>query len=204
MEITTNGNDVATIYDDKEQEYVDYALDINDLSYNDVDVDIIDDDGDVVDSYENVDDLIDDTYDGQVAVTVVTGITVGALITAILEAAACIAVAGVIYYGAKAAVKAIEKDSKQQKYYYKAYVYKKNVFIAIESRISKASAVSRLKSGLSIYTYTSGLAKSAVKATGWGCTKKEISDLKGKIRFWHYHTSKRLGEHAFFGLPRTY
>ncbi|MGL5260639.1 MAG: hypothetical protein ACRC7V_11065 [Lachnospiraceae bacterium] len=196
---------MVTVYDETEEKFDNYSLEIEELSYNDVEVDVVDDDGEVVESFDSPDDVIEDTYDGQAAVVVVvTGITVGTLITAILEAAACIAIAGVIYYGAKAAVKAIEKSSSKQKYYYKAYIYDKNVFIAIKNSISKASAVSRIKSGLNVYTYTASLAKSAVTATGLGCSSKDISDLSGKIRFWHYHTVPKNKSHIFFGLPVTY
>lgn len=203
LEISCNGDSIVTVYDKQEEEYKEYELDISNMSDDDIDITVLDND-DIVEEYDEMEDLIENTYEGQMAISVVTGISIATLITAVLKVAACIAVAGVIYYGGKAAVNAIKQSSQKQKYYYKAYIYDKNVFIAINSRISKVSAVNRLKSGLSIYTYTSKLAKSAVKATGLGCTKKEISDLKGKIRFWHYHTAKRRGEHAFYGLPKIY
>lgn len=204
LEISMDGDAVTTVYDPEEDEYVNYALEINDLSQDEVDIEVIDDEGNIVDSYEEVDDLLEDTYEGQAAVTVLTGITVGSLITAVLKVAACIAVAGVVYYGAKAAVKTIQRTRSKQKYYYKAYIYNKNVFIAIRHSISKAAAINRLRKRQNIYTYTSTLAKSAVLGTGLGCTRKEISDLRGKIRFYHYHTANRNGSHAFFGLPYTY
>lgn len=203
--ISENSENIVTIYDNNENNYVDYELDIEDLSYDEIDVDVYDEDGDIVESYDDVNDLLDDTYEGQAAtVTVVTTITVGSLITALLEAAACIAIAGVIYYGAKAAVKAITQKSQKKDYYYKAYIYNKNVFINISNSISKTSAITRIKTKQNVYTFYSSNAKAIVKSTGLGCTASEISDLKGKIRFYHYHTANRNGAHSFYGNPVTY
>lgn len=147
--------------------------------------------------------MISDSYDGQaaVAVTVVTAITIETLITAILTAAACIVVAGVIYYAGKSVAKEIER-TKQQNNYFKAYVEKKNVFINISNSISRASAISRIHSGSDVYTYKRSAAKSLTKATGLGCTSPEISCFKGKkVRFYHYHTANRNEAHIFYGLP---
>lgn len=204
LEIKSNGESVATVLDEEEG-YVDYVLDIEDLSYSDVDVKVIDDNGEIVEEYDEYEDIVEDTYEEQaVAVTVVTGITVGTLITAVLEVAACIVVAGVIYYGAKAAVSAIKKSANKRKYYYKAYIYQKNVFINISKNISTESAVKRIRLGKNVYTYTSSRAKKIVVKTGLGYTAPEISDLRGKIRFYHYHTANRNGAHSFYGLPVTY
>lgn len=203
LEISEYSDNIVTIYDESECAYVDYCLDIEDLSTEDIDITVKDQDGEIVESYENVDDLLEDSYEGQVAITVVAGITVSALITAILTAAACIAVSGVIYYGAKAAVKAIEKSAEQKKYYYKAYIYEKNVFINL-NQISTESAKTRIRTGQSIYSYTASLAKSAVTSTGLGCSSSDISCLSGKIRFYHYHTSPRNGSHSFYGAAITY
>lgn len=122
---------------------------------------------------------------------------------AALEAAACIAIAGIIYYGAKAAVKAIEKNSKKQKYYYKAYIYKNNVFINISNTISRVSASNRLKAGSDTYTYTASLAKQIVNDAGGPCSAKDISNNKGKLNFYHYHIGtikKHTSAHSFFGI----
>lgn len=203
LEISSDGDGIATVYDEEEEQYTEYLLEIDELSYDDMDIDVIDG-GEIIESFDDIDDIINDSYEGQATVAVITGITIQTLITAILKAAACIAVAGVIYYGAKAAVKAIQKNSSKKKSYYKAYIYNKNVFISLKSKISKKSAVKRIKSGLNVYTYTASLAKSAVLATGRKCSSKEISDLKGKVRLWHYHTIPKNKSHIFFGVPVTY
>lgn len=168
-----------------------------------VDIEVIDEDGNVVEKNDEYDDLINDSYDGQVAatVTVVTAITVESLITALLASAACIAVSGVIYYGAKAAVHEIEKTKNQKKYYYKAYINNKNVFINL-NRISKASAISHIRRGKDIYTYTKSLAKAVTKESGLGVSSPDISCFKGKkVKFYHYHTSPQNGSHIFYGVP---
>ncbi len=201
--ISENGDANVTVLDDREEEFVDYSLDIEELSEDNVDIEVMDEEGSVVDQIEGYDDLIDDSYDGQVAatVTVVTVITVETLITALLASVACIAVSGVIYYGAKAAVNEIEKNKNQKKYYYKAYIYNKNVFINL-NRISKKSAIAQIKRGKHIYTYTKELAKSVTKETGLGVSSPDISCFKGKkVRFYHYHTSPKNGSHIFYGVP---
>lgn len=172
LEISCDGEGSAMIQDDVEGEYENYDLTIENLSYNDVDVVVENEDEDIVEEYDCVDELFEDSYEGQAAVAVVTGISVGTLLTAVLEAAACIAIGGIIYYGGKAAVQAIKKSSKKQKYYYKAYIYNKNVFIAVKNRISKNAAVKRISKGGEVYTYTSKLAKSAILATGKKCISK--------------------------------
>lgn len=205
LEIDANGEGTTTIFDEEEGEYIDYELDIDELSYEDVEIDVIDEMGDIAECYNDYEDIVEDRYEEQaVAVTVVTGITVGTLITAILEVAACIVVAGIVFYGAKAAVAYIKKKSEQKKYYYKAYIYEKNVFINLSSKISRKSAVKRIRLGKNVYTYTSSRARAIVLETGLGCTGAEISDLKGKIRFYHYHTANRNKAHSFYGEPITY
>lgn len=203
LEISGNGDANVTVLDNIEEEYVDYSLDIEDFSEENLDIEVIDEDGNVVEKIDEYDDLINDSYDGQVAatVTVATVISVESLITALLASAACIAVAGVIYYGAKAAVREIEKTKEKKKYYYKAYIYNKNVFINL-NRISKASAISRIKSGENIYTYTKSLAKEVTKASGLGVSSPDISCFKGKkVKFYHYHTSPKNKSHIFYGVP---
>ena len=202
LEITESGEASASVFDASEEEFVDYVLDIEDLSEENLDIEVIDENGNVVEMIDEYDDLIDDSYDGQAAtVTVITAVTVETLITALLVSAACIAIAGVIYYGAKAAVKEIEKSKEQKKYYYKAYIYNKNVFINL-NRISKTSAISRIKNGKNIYTYTKSLAKDVTKVSGLGVSSPDISCFKGKkVKFYHYHTSPKNGSHIFYGVP---
>ncbi len=204
LEISNNGDNIVNIFDETEKQYEDYELEIEDFSYTDMDIDVIDDSGNIVESFDNPNIILNELHKSRSAVAIVTGITIKTLITAVLKAAACIAVAGVIYYGAKAAVKAISKSSSKKRYYYKAYIYNKNVFISIKSGISKASAIKLIKSGKNVYTYTASLAKSVVTATGKKCSAKEISCLKGKVRLWHYHTVPKNGSHIFFGTPVTY
>lgn len=201
LTICENSDNIITVYDDEEEDFVDYEIEINDLSEENVDIEIINENDEIVDEFNDYDELIEDSYDGQASVAVLTTITVGSLITAILEASACIAVASVIYYGAKAAVKAIKKKKENKSYYYKAYIYEKNIFINLK-KISRASAVSRIKKKKNVYTYKSSNAKNIVLATGLGCTSSEISDLRGKIRFYHYHTANRNGAHSFYGTPK--
>ena len=54
------------------------------------------------------------------------------------------------------------------------------------------------------YTYTSGLAKSVVAATGLGVTESENHWAWYKVGsfFKHYHTENRNGAHSFYGIPK--
>lgn len=195
---------VATVYNEQQQNYVNYKLEINDLSENKVDIEVINEEGNIIDQIDDVNEITNNSYVGRAAVTVITTITVETLITAILEAAACIVVGSVIYYGARAAVTAIKKDKDKKKSYYKAYIYNKNVFIDMYNNISRKKAVKRIKKGKNVYVYSSKKAKQIVKDTGLGCTPSEISCLKGKVRFYHYHTANRNGAHSFYGNTVTY
>lgn len=201
LEISENGDANITVLDEAEEEFVDYSLNIEDFSEENLDIEVINEDGEVVEKIDEYDDLINDSYDGQAAIAVVTVITVETLITALLASAACIVVSGIVFYGAKAAVREIEKTKKQKKYYYKAYIYNKNVFINL-NRISKTSAISRIKKGKNIYTYTKSLAKAVTKASGLGVSSPDISCFKGKkVKFYHYHTNPKNGSHIFYGVP---
>ena len=201
--IYEDSGSVINVFDENEMDYVEYDLEIKSLTNEDIDITIYDDNGELYDRFDDINDLFKDSYVTQAAVAVVVGITAETLITAILEAAACIVVASCIFYGAKAAVETIKSSKETRSYYYKAYIYEKNVFINLNN-ITYNSAVSRIINKRSIYTYTSSMAKSVVLATGLGCTSSEISDLKGKVRFYHYHTANRNGAHAFYGLPHVY
>ena len=200
--LSDNAGAEVKVYDAEEKDYEDYFLEIENLSDNDIDIDVIDESGNVIEEIDDYDDLIDDTYEGQMEVAIVTGITIEALITALLQAAACIAVAGVIYYAGKAVVAEIEKSKEQQKYYYKAYIYNKNVFINLANRISRASAISRIRSGVNIYTYKKANAKSVTVDAGLGVSSPDISCFSGKkVKFYHYHTSPKNNSHIFYGAP---
>lgn len=193
---------VVTVYDVEDETFVEHKIDVDTLTQKKLDLTLTEKGGKKV-KYDKHEDIIKDSYSGQAAITVVTTITVGTLITAVLATAACIIVAGVIYYAAKAAVAEIERSKETKAYYYKAYIHEKNVFVNL-NKISYTSAVSQIKSGQNVYTYYASNAKKIVTATGLGSTSSEISDLKGKIRFYHYHTANRNGAHSFYGVPYVY
>lgn len=208
LKISEKGTDMVRVYEEDQKKYVNYDLEVNDISQEEVDVEVKDKTGEVVEEYDCLEDLTEDSYQGQTAaaVTVITGASISALLSAVLFTAACIIVGGVVYYAAKAAVNAIKRSSYKRNSFYKAYVFEKNVYIGLNSSISKNSAINRLRMQGDIYTYFSGNAVSAVKATHLGCTHRELScfRIKGKVKFWHYHTGNRNGAHAFYGLPVVY
>ena len=69
----------------------------------------------------------------------------------------------------------------------------KDVYISYKQSISFKKAVSRIRYGKNIYTWTSANAKSAVLATGLGTIPKEEIDSmstgkKGYVYYYHWHT----------------
>jgi hypothetical protein len=202
--ISENGESFATVYNKEKDDFVNYTINIDNLSEEAVDLEIIDDSGNVVEEIKSYEELIGDVYRGQSAaaagVTVVTGISVSTLLAATFAAAACIAVESVIYYGAKAAIQAISGDKDLKSQYFRAYIHEKNVFIN-NFPISRENAISRIIRGDSIYTFYQTEAKRITLASGMGCSKPDISNLEGKIRFYHFHTLKKHGEHIFYGMP---
>lgn len=179
-----------------------YNIDIKEIDYDSDDIDVVvcDEDNNVVEEYEDTDELIPDDYCGQVAIAAGGGtIAVGTLVTALLYASLAITIAGVTCYAVDAVISDVKKNSK---YYYKAYQRLNTVFIN-PVPISAATATKRIASGSNTYTFTSALAKSIVKATGLGVTKSENHWAWYKIGsyFNHYHTKNRNGAQSFYGVP---
>ena len=197
LTIDSQGHGSATIRENFFN-YDEYELDIDELNGDNIDLDIINTEEETFEHIESADELIDDSYDPQVATTIIVGISVKTLITAVLVAAACVVASGIVWYAAKAAVKYIQKQKRETKFY-RAYIYNKNIFIDINP-VSRANAISRIKRGLSVYTFQRQNAKSIITAAGFGVIGPETSCLKGHIKFAHFHRSDRKA-HSFYGLP---
>lgn len=193
----------ACVYNEENACFENVNLKINTLTEKEVDVVVTDEEDEIVDRITSIDEIVEDSYEPQaaVAVTVVVGITVETLLEVLLGICAAIAVAGVVYYGAKAAVRAIEKTKDDKKAYFKAYIFDKNVFVNIKNKISRAQAISRIRNRDNVYTYTRDQAKDVTVAAGFGVVGPEISCLSGKIVLYHYHRGDRKGAHIFYGVP---
>lgn len=181
-----------------------FDLEIDNLNENDVDLDIIDENGEV-EHIDNFDELIEDSYETQSATLVLYGgLTLYALITAMACVAGAVIVGGVTYYVSSKVIDKIRNNKENQKKYYKACIKNHTVYIAFyNGKITKSQGASRIKSGKDVYTFLSSNAKSVVNAAGRGSTGSELHLLKGKFTYRHYHTANRNGAHALYGLPYT-
>lgn len=197
---------MAYVYNEESGCCENINLEINSLTEKTVDIVVTDEQDKIIDEITSIDEIIDDSFEPQaaVAVTVVVGITVETLLEILLGVCAAIAVAGVIYYGAKAAVKAIEKTKDDKKAYFKAYIYNYNVFVDCHNRISRTSAINIIRNRYTpynVYTYVRDQAKDITISAGYGIVGPEKSCLPGKIVMYHYHRADRKGAHVFYGLP---
>ena len=203
IRVVDDGKAIATVKEGNEVRT--YNMEIETLTDDETNVSVYDEYGSLVYHVSDNDEL--DFYTGQVAITAGTYIGGGILVTILgiaLKLIATCVVAGIVYYGAKEAVQYIKKSSSRSAKYYPAILYKGNVVIAVMKPISKSSAVSRLRCGNSIYTFTSTNARAAVVSTGLGVLANSEIDKyrkRGYIYFYHYHTANRNGAHAWYGTP---
>lgn len=185
----------------------DYFVDIEELNDNELEATVYNTLGEVVEEYDDIEDVINEEYEGQTLVLGwVTVIAVGTLVEVLFEIAITTVIVGVTVYAISEVYTAIKEDKKKKKLYYKAYLSEEDVYIDYKSPISQGDATNRIKKGKNIYTYTSGLARTAVYNTGLGViTESEMTSKKkmkkGHLYYWHWHTLNRNGAHSFFGKP---
>lgn len=217
MLIDENGNADLEIENDEEfLDSEDYQLEIDEFSQNDIDIDVYED-GDKVDEISSVEEIIEDAYDGQIAIGITAGgvvISLGMVLEALLAAMLAVIIAGVLYitiskFYAKVQEATSTKREKVKKYYFKAAVWNGQVVVSPKA-ISKAKAISRVKKNLSVYSFTSGMAKAVIVQAGCYCSKPEIDTkrLKGHVYLYHYHKASSKGHplhnggfHSFYGKP---
>lgn len=213
--IDKDGNGEVNI-EDKEAVSEEYDLDINELSKYDADVDVYED-GKKIDEITSVDEIVEDKYEGQTAIAISAGgvvISIGMLLEAMLNALLAVVIAGVLYIVVTKLYSKVEaatktKKEKAKKYYYKAAVWKGQVVVSPVG-ITKSKAVSRVKNNLSIYSFTSTMARAAITQAGYCCSVSEIDKkrYKGHIYLRHYHKANKMGKvlhtggfHSFYGAP---
>ena len=187
----------------EDESYEEYKLDIEELTEEEVYVEVNDDEGERVDIYDDIDDILVDEYEGQ-ALAVGTGISMATLLTVTLMVTSAVVVGGVTYYAISTVIEKVKSNNNNKNSYYKAYIQNYVTFIAFYSgKISKNQAASRIKSGNNVYSYSKSMAKSAVNSAGLGIVGPEIHLRKGKFAFYHYHTANRNGAHSLYGMPYT-
>lgn len=175
-----------------------------DFEYDNIDIEITDEVGNIVEAYDDIDDIIVDEYEGQAAIAIGGTITVSGLVTVLLKLAIAVCIAGVVCYAVDAVIEQVKNN---RNYCYKAYRALNTVVIDPRA-ISFKSAVSRIKKGVDVYTYTKGTAKSIMVSTAQGYYGPENHWAWYKVGmfFNHYHlNSHRKGKndaHMFYGLPK--
>ncbi len=208
LTVDSNAQAVAEVLDENGN-IEEYEIEINDLTDKEVDVDIFDDNGKLIEEYDTMEELLEDEYECQAVATMsVTVISVSTLLKVLLLIAATVIVSGVVYYAAATVAETIQNNKKKRNLYYSAYLKGKDVYISYNKSISFKSAVSRVRYGKNIYTWTSANAKNVVLATGLGTIPKAEIDSassrkKGFVYYYHWHTKNRNGAHAWFGRPYT-
>lgn len=198
-----HGTAEVTIHNETE-ETENYLLDIEELNTEEVDVDVYSD-GQKVAEYNDVDEIIEDEYVGQAAITAtVTVISLKTLLEIIITVAATAVIAAMTCEALSVAYEAIKESKKKQGNYYRAWLSGNDVYIRMDDPIDLDLAVSRISAGFSIYTYTSSQASNVCYLTGLGVTASEIDSKanrkSGHIYYRHYHTANRNGAHAWYGI----
>lgn len=201
-----------------EEEIEEYELKIDNLEYDDVDVEIYQEE-ELVEEYLDLDDIVEDEYDGQVSIALTGGavITVGMVLEALLAAALAVVIAGVLYIVITKFYSTVQtasktKREKAKKLYYPAYIWNGKVAIASKA-ITKSKAISRVKKGQSVYSFSSSMARSIIKQAGYSYFPTGISGeidknrKSGNIYLYHYHKANKKGHvlhdgfHSFYGSP---
>ena len=114
-----------------------YEIEVNDLTIENVDIDIFEDDGDIYEEIDSMEELLTDEYECQAAATVtVTVISISTLLKVLLLIAQTVIIAGVVYYAATTVAEAIQNNDKKRNLYYCAYLRGKDVYISYKQSIS--------------------------------------------------------------------
>lgn len=217
MLIDQNGNgEVEIENDERNVDSEEYELEIEDLSRNDVDIEVYED-GDKIEEISSVNEIIEDTYNGQAAIAICAGgvvISLGMILEALLAAMLAVVIAGVLYivinkFYSQVQASTKTKKEKVKKYYYSAAIWKGQVVVSPKA-ISKSKAIARVKKNLSVYSFSAKMAKAVIKQAGCYCSKPEIDKrrLKGHLYLYHYHKANAKGHpihtggfHSFYGTP---
>ena len=201
-----------------------YTLDIDELSADNVDVEIYDD-GELVANYDEYDEIIEDAYEGQTAIQV--GVYVGATLLLYIVTSYVIVKSGITYCMAKHFTKAIEKakaavKEKARSYYYPTLITKvkgKNMVYIDPYGVNLNRAAAIVKANGNIYSYTASMAKKAINKAGYAAVNtkgvKNSYDLHtaSGYQFKHYHRGKTASSgvlkkngscHSLFGACKYY
>lgn len=203
--LNSNGEADVTLGGDEEV----YSIDFETLTSSDIEATVYNEDGEVVEEYNDIDDVVEDNYEGQFFIAI-PAIVIELLVEVLVCLAATVVVNGVLRYAASVIVKEVSEKKRKQGLIYKAYLHSsepESVYVDVNNTIDATQAKSRIMSGKNIYTYSGTLARQIVISTKLGATLGEITKKsnmkKGYVYYYHYHTANRNGAHAWYGKPYT-
>lgn len=215
MTMLSDGN-AKVIIDNGGAEIEEYYMDIDSLSKEDIDVDVFQN-GNKVDSFNDYEELVEDSYDSQFAIPVEL-VFIGAVLVVFIAYEALIWIEHVIYIKAQEFYKTIKElasekvKEKAMNTYYPATISNYTTYISSKG-ISLTKAAARLKSNQNIYAFSANMAKSAIRTVGFKPYGPEIhtpKKAKGHYVYKHYHPGKDNSEgvvrkfldaHALYGDP---
>lgn len=198
----------------------DYQIDINELNEEAVDVKILKDD-EIIASYDEPEDIVDDIYNGQVSLTFEI-VFVATVLVMVVYASNVIVHNGKHHVSAKSFYKSITNAAKKVKeeakeWYYPAYVdINSHKTWILPTKINKDKAATLIKANLDVYSFTSSMAKKAITAAGYTpYSSKETGEYHTKniskryvFRHWHKGTKVdgkvtrcRNNCHSLYGVP---
>ena len=152
----------------------------------------------------NVTEVEELNYSGQAiagSIAIGAGVIAAATLAYLIAVGIAILIGTVVHYAVAKVIENI-RDYDFNKYF-AATIYNKQVYI-IPKDITRAAAVTRLKTKKDTYTFRYNAALSIARsASTTGATVDEIDAFrkKGYIYFWHVHPTRNAGSHAFYGFP---
>jgi hypothetical protein len=210
LTIDNYGNGVAKVEEFGEEK--EYQLEVKELSYEKVDVEVINEEGVKVEEYKEYDDLVKDEYIGQ---TVLVGFSVsvlGIVLTVLLAMGVIAYINGDLHVLVSEVVSAIQATAQLVNAYFSATFTSNKAYVLINPvSISASSAVNRIGLGLNVYTLLPANALSIVNATGLTPaslhTNKNHASCDSCTYYSHYHTANHGSgasqnhAHSWYGFP---
>ena len=204
-ELVMNTDGEAVISSEDEEMTIEFQT----LTRDDIEATVYDDEGEEVKEITDIDEIVDDSYEGQMLVEMsVLSYVASTLVRVLVVLAVTVVIYGALRYAASVIAKEVVENKRKQSLIYKAYIdpaTDEAVYVDAESPITANQAKHRIMSGNNIYTFSGTSARNIVFATGMGVTEAELTKhrKKGQIYFYHFHTAGRNGAHAWFGRPYT-
>jgi hypothetical protein len=224
--ITLYADGTADAYISNDSVVENYELDIKELNNNDIDIDVYENNNEYnrnsqnnenvennrvkVKEYNNLSELNYDSYTGQSVFGDFLVYSLSILLNILLSLIIAVVITSVTYYSVVAVieqVKAIAEENTEMTYFYRAEINGPQVVIDLHHPILQTQAVSRIVSGLNVYTFFSTPAAIICAQVGGAgnVIGAEINSnrLPGYVYFYHYHVNRTNPAHSFFGFPYT-